>query len=81
MMVALGTDRCVESGSGGGSSAETTTLCPQLSDLRLDFQWEITEVDGWKGRAAELVEKRGKLGIKLAVYASWKGEGTFLRLA
>lgn len=58
-----------------------TALCAELSELRFNFGWPISNVDIWKSRVVRLVDERSKLGIALAVYASWKGEGTFVRLA
>jgi hypothetical protein len=60
---------------------EPVWLCEQLVELRLNFWWAIADVGSWRDRAAQVVENRLILGTFLQIYASWKGEGTYVLLA
>jgi F-box-like len=80
----------------GGANSEDSLLCGRLRELRLIFSWdkcdvggwesltflwEEDEVESWKERAARVVKMRMRSGIVLRIYASWKGEGTYVLLA
>lgn len=57
-----------------GASGE---LCPQLSELNLDFMWGISDVEGWIDRSISAVNSRRRGEMTPLIYASWKGEGTY----
>jgi hypothetical protein len=64
------------------NSPESETLCPRMSELRLDFGWELSEpsesrqwlLDALKSRRADAFM------APLSLYVSWKGEGTYVLL-
>jgi len=66
---------------GTKREGEAVWLCGQLTGLRLNFWWDIGDVDSWRDRAARVVENRVIFGSALRIYASWKGEGTYVLLA
>ena len=60
----------------------TPDMCLKLRVLRLLFGWPISEVWKMREQAIQVVEKRrDTLGLVLEVFAMWKGEGSFVRLA
>jgi hypothetical protein len=72
-LVGLGTDsRSVEDGN----------LCPRLSELRLDFGWEISDLPASKEWLLNRLKagKESDSAVPLSIYASWKGEGTYVLL-
>jgi hypothetical protein len=56
-------------------------LCENMGELRINLGYEICDLEAWKKRASRFVEGRRTLGSEPRVYASWKGEGTYVRLA
>ena len=62
-------------------SAPAGRLCERMVELRMNLGYEICDLEDWKKRASLFVEGRRILGIELRVYASWKGEGTYVLLA
>jgi hypothetical protein len=47
----------------------------------MNLGYGIRDLEAWKRRAALFVESRRSRGSELQVYASWKGEGMYVRLA
>lgn len=70
-------------GSVDKKEGDSTTafLCPNLSALALTFHWPISELISLRNWAKALAESRMYIGVELAVYGSWVGEGTFMPLA
>jgi hypothetical protein len=62
---------------------ENKCLCPRLSELRLDFRWRLSESSTLKEWLIDRVKARMDAGItpSPSIYASWKGEGTYVLLA
>ena len=63
-------------------SAENKILCPRLSELRLEFDWEFS---GWLESRKWLIDtlkarKEAGLTTPRSIYVSWKGEGTYILL-
>jgi hypothetical protein len=66
----------------GPYSAENKALCPKLSELRLDFEWELSEPSESKEWLLNALESKKNANIMstLSVYVGWKGEGTYVLL-
>jgi F-box-like len=63
-------------------SAMIGALCPRLSELRLNFDWEFSDPSDskeWLLRAIE-ARSRATLLAPLFIYACWRGEGRYLPL-
>jgi F-box-like len=56
-------------------------LCEKMVELRINLGYALCDLESWKGRASRFVESRRASGSELQVYASWKGEGTYVLLA
>jgi hypothetical protein len=56
-------------------------LCEKMVELRIKLRDDIRDIESWTRRASRLVRTRRTLGSDLRVYASWKGEGSYVRLA
>jgi len=63
-------------------SVENDALCPRLSELRLDFDWKLSEPSTTKEWLLDALKSRRKAGFMspLSIYVRWKGEGTYLLL-
>jgi len=61
---------------------ENVTLCPRLSELRLDFGWNLSEPSASKQWLLNKLQARGEFGmtLPLSIYVGWKGEGTYALL-
>jgi hypothetical protein len=68
-------------GTKGLAYRQSKWFCPRLSELRMNFEWEIGDVVLWKERSSKVVEARKENGVVLAIYASWEGEGTYVALS
>jgi len=57
-------------------SAENETLCPRLSELRLDFEWKFREPSASKELLVDAIKSWKNAGFMplFSIYASWKGE-------
>jgi hypothetical protein len=84
---AVSAERMLERMEGGNhaddpeDSARAGRLCEDMEELRINLGYEICDLEAWKRRASQLVERRRTLGLELRMYASWRGEGTYVLLA
>jgi hypothetical protein len=64
----------VEPHSGSG---ENETLCPRLSELRLDLGWEFSELPASKEWLIDAMQSRNNVSViaSASIYVGWKGEG------
>jgi hypothetical protein len=56
-------------------------LCKKMVELRMNLGYDICDLESWKRWASRFVESRRTFASELRVYASWKGEGTYVLLA
>jgi hypothetical protein len=63
-------------------STEHESLCPRLSELRLDFGWTLSAPSTSKQWLVERLKARRDSGTMspLSIYVGWKGEGTYVLL-
>jgi hypothetical protein len=63
-------------------SVENETLCPGLSELRLDFMWKLSEFPASKKWLVDALKSRNEAGlmVPLSIYAGWKGQETHVPL-
>jgi len=63
-------------------SAENGTFCSRLSELRLDFGWELTEPSASREWLIDALKARREDGITppLSIYVGWRGEEEYVLL-
>ena len=67
---------------GDQKTTLATEVCPRMRVLRLSFIWEISEVEAWREKVVQSMRlDKPELGTGMEVFAMWKGEGSYVRLA